>query len=145
MLFRSKEGGILSVRVASEMDVPRTGRITNVYGGTNEAETWGKAAHWCDYSGSVEGKQVGIAVLDHPHSFRYPTHWHVRDYGLMTANPFAYAAYTDGVKDGSHTLKSGDTLAFRYRVVLHRQSCNDAQINERYLDFVAPPRVTVTP
>ncbi len=140
----TKEGGILSVRVATEMDVPRTGRITNVYGGIDEAETWGKAAHWCDYSGLVGGAPVGIAVLDHPHSFRYPTHWHVRNYGLMTANPFGYAAYTDGLKDGSHTLKGGDKLDFRYRVVLHRRSCADAQINGRYLDFVAPPRVTVT-
>ena len=126
------------------MGVPRTGRITNVYGGWNEAETWGKAAHWCDYSGTVAGSPAGIAVMDHPLSFRYPTHWHVRNYGLMTANPFGYAAYTGGVKDGRHTLNAGDTLAFRYRVALHRHSCADAQINGRYLDYVAPPRVTVT-
>ena len=140
----TKEGGILSVRVASELDVPRTGRITNVYCGIDEAETWGKAAHWCDYSGRVAGIPVGIAVMDHPHSFRHPTHWHVRNYGLMTANPFAYAAYTGGIKEGSHTLKSGNSLAFRYRVVLHRNSCADARINGRYLDFVTPPRVTVS-
>jgi hypothetical protein len=140
----TKEGGILSIRVASEMDVPRTGRITNVYGGIDEAETWGKAAHWCDYSGMVDGQAVGIAVFDHPHSFRYPTHWHVRNYGLMTANPFAYAAYTDGVKEGSHTLLNGETLSFRYRVVLHRYGCDQARIRARYLDFVAPPRVTVS-
>lgn len=140
----TKEGGILSVRVATEMDVPRTGRITNVFGGIDEAETWGRASHWCDYSGTVAGEPAGIAVLDHPHSFRYPTHWHVRNYGLMTANPFGYAAYTDGLKDGSHTLKRGDALAFRYRVALHRGSCTEAQINGRYLDFVAPPRVTLT-
>lgn len=139
----TKEGGILSVRVASEMDVPRTGRITNVYGGIDEAETWGKASHWCDYSGAVSGKRAGIAVFDHPHSFRYPTHWHVRDYGLMTANPFAYAAYSNGVKNGSHTLLAGETLSFRYRVVLHAGSCDEASVASLYLDYVAPPRVTV--
>jgi hypothetical protein len=140
----TKEGGILSVRVASEIDVLRTGRITNVYGGIDEAETWGKAAHWCDYSGMVGGQAAGIAVLDHPHSFRYPTHWHVRNYGLMTANPFGYAAYTGGLKDGSHTLHSGEALSFRYRVVLHRYGCEQARIGARYLDFVAPPGVKVT-
>jgi hypothetical protein len=140
----TKEGGILSVRVASELDVPRTGRITNVYGGIDEAETWGKAAHWCDYSGTVAGVPAGIAVLDHPHSFRYPTHWHVRNYGLMTANPFGYAAYTNGVKDGSHALAAGGSLSFRYRVVLHRGGCEEARIRERYLDFAAPPRVSLT-
>jgi hypothetical protein len=140
----TKEGGILSARVATEMDVPRTGRISNVYGGVNEAETWGKASHWCDYSGTVGGVSAGIAVLDHPLSFRYPTHWHVRNYGLMTANPFGYAAYTNGAKHGGHILPQGDSLAFKYRMILHGGDCLSARIAERYLDFVAPPRVTVT-
>ncbi|HLJ55167.1 MAG TPA: PmoA family protein [Chthonomonadaceae bacterium] len=139
----TKEGGILSVRVASELDVPRTGRITNVFGGIDESECWGRAAHWCDYSGAVGGSPVGIAVMDHPHSFRYPTHWHVRNYGLMTANPFGYTAYTGGIKEGSYTLRICESLRFRYRVAVHRGSCADADIGGRYLDFVAPPRVTV--
>ena len=62
----------------------------------------------------------------------------------MTANPFAYAAYTNGLKDGSHLLASGETLTFRYRVLLHRGSCIDAEVGDRYLDYVAPPRVTIT-
>lgn len=140
----TKEGGILSVRVASEMDVPRTGRIENVYGGVNEGETWGKAAHWCDYSGKVEGKRVGIAVLDHPLSFRYPTHWHVRDYGLMTANPFGYAAFTNDQKfGGGYTLRPGETMVFHYRVIIHEGNASEGRVNNHYLNFVAPPRVTV--
>lgn len=140
----TKEGGILSVRVATVLDVPRTGRITNSYGGINEGETWGKAAHWCDYSGLVEGKPVGVAVCDHPHSFRYPSHWHVRNYGLMTANPFGYSYYTEGVKNGAHTLEKGDTLEFHYRLILHGGGAEEAQINDHYLDYVSPPRVTLT-
>ena len=97
------------------------------------------AARW------IEAKVGRInAILDHPHSFRYPTHWHVRNYGLMTANPFGYSAYTNGLKDGSHVLQNGDTLPFRYRVALHRGSCEQATINEHYLNFAAPPRVTIT-
>jgi hypothetical protein len=141
----TKEGGMLTVRVASSMDVERNqgGRIENSYGGVNEAETWGKAAHWCDYSGIVEGQKVGVAVMDHPESFRYPTYWHVRDYGLMAANPFALGDYTGGVKDGSHLLKSGETMRFRYRVVLHQGDALAADIRNQYLNFVAPPRVEV--
>ncbi|HZP81204.1 MAG TPA: PmoA family protein [Chthonomonadaceae bacterium] len=139
----TKEGGILSTRVASSMDVPRGGKIENVYGGINEGETWGKAAHWCDYSGEVEGKAVGIAILDHPLSFRYPTHWHVRDYGLMTANPFGYSYYTNGVKNGSHNLPAGESLEFHYRVVLHEGDAKQGQVNAHYLNFAAPPRVEV--
>jgi hypothetical protein len=141
----TKEGGILAARVASALDVPRGGRIENVYGGINEEETWGKAAHWCDYSGTVEGQQVGIALMDHPLSFRHPTHWHVRNYGLMTANPFGYAAYTNGAKEGSHTLAAGQTLSFRYRVLIHQGDAGTAQVKAHYLNFVAPPRVEITP
>jgi hypothetical protein len=139
----TKEGGLLTVRVASSMDVPRGGRIENAYGGVNEPETWGYSAHWCDYSGTVEGQQVGITVMDHPASFRYPTYWHVRDYGLMAANPFALHDYTGGQKEGSHLLKAGETLRFVYRVIIHRGDASAADLRHRYLDFVAPPRVSL--
>jgi hypothetical protein len=139
----TKEGGILSVRVATPLDVDRTGTITNSYGGIDEGETWGKAAHWCDYSGVNDGERVGVAILDHPFSFRYPTHWHVRNYGLMTANPFGYSYYTQGAKSGRHVLSSGETLSFHYRLVLHNGDSETADIAAKYLDFVAPARATL--
>lgn len=139
----TKEGGLLTVRVASSMDVPRGGRIENAYGGINEPETWGRAAHWCDYSGVVNGVPVGIAVMDHPLSFRYPTYWHVRDYGLMGANPFALGDYTGGLKNGSHLLKAGETLRFVYRVLIHRGDAGEGDVRHHYLNFVSPPRVGV--
>ena len=142
----TKEGGIISVRVASVLDVDKKlgGIIVNAYGGINERETWGKAAHWCDYSGNIDGHPYGIAVMDHPSSFRYPTYWHVRDYGLMTANPFALAAYTAGekvVKDGSYTLKVGEQMHFKYRVLIHRGNAYEADVTGQYLSFVSPPKV----
>ena len=140
----TKEGGILAVRVVGTMDVPRGGRIENSYGGIDEAETWGKSAHWCDYSGPVEDGYAGIAILDHPLSFRYPTHWHVRNYGLITANPFGYAAYTGGAKRGEHRLAPEETLHFHYRVILHSGDATEGQIRSRYLDFVSPPQMRIT-
>jgi hypothetical protein len=140
----TKEGGMLTVRVATPMDVPNGGRIENSYGGINEPETWGYAAHWCDYSGVVNGSHVGIAVMDHPLSFRYPTYWHVRDYGLMGANPFALKAYTNGLKDGSHLLRMGEEMRFVYRVVVHHGNASDAGIREHYLGFVNPPQAAWT-
>jgi len=139
----TKEGGMLTVRVATPMDVPNGGRIENSYGGINERETWGYAAHWCDYSGVVSGARVGIAVLDHPLSCRYPTYWHVRDYGLMGANPFALKAYTNGMKDGSYLLRSGEEMRFVYRVIVHLGDACEAGVRRQYLDFAAPPSVEV--
>lgn len=139
----TKEGGMLTVRVATPMDVTKGGRIENAYGGINERETWGYAAHWCDYSGVVQGCRVGVAVMDHPLSFRYPTYWHVRDYGLMGANPFALSAYTGGVKEGSYVLPAGATMRFVYRVAIHLGDASEANIRGHYLDFATPPRVEV--
>lgn len=141
LLGDTKEGGMLAARVASEMDVPRTGRIENSYGGIDEGETWGRSAHWCDYSGKVDGHPVGIAVMDHPVSFRYPTYWHVRNYGLMAANPFALNDYTDGLKNGDHLMRDGSSLRFVYRVLLHSGSAEQADVRAHYLGFVSPPRV----
>ena len=135
----TKEGGLVSFRVASSMDVPRGGRIENSWGGVDEPENWGFSSHWCDYSGVVDGRHVGICVMDHPDSFRYPTYWHVRDYGLMTANPFALKEYTRGERDGSHTLPKGSALRFRYRVLVHTGDAGTVDARGRYLDFVAPP------
>ena len=99
----TKEGAMLSVRVASSMDADADGTIENAYGGRGETECFGKRAQWMDYAGPVDGKTVGVAVFDHPSSFRYPTYWHMRNYGLMHANPFAWREFLGhpGV-DGSY-------------------------------------------
>jgi len=138
----TKEGGLVSVRVASSMDVPVGGRITNAYGGINEAETWGKRAHWCDYSGPVNDNVVGIAVFDHPTSFRYPTYWHVRDYGLMTANCFGLSHfYGDESISGNHILPAGQSLHFAYRVYIHPGDAEEGRVAEKYHDYINPPTV----
>lgn len=145
VVFRdTKEGGLVSVRVASSMDVRNGGRITNGYGGTNEGETWGKKAPWCDYSGRVGGKHVGFAIFDHEKNPRYPTEWHVRDYGLMTANCFAWNHYRpeDNVK-GDMTFGKGAVTTWRYRVFIHRGDAAKGRVRDRFMDFISPPKVAV--
>lgn len=141
----TKEAGILSVRVATSMDGDKGGLITNSFGGVTEAETWGKRAHWCDYSGPVEGRMVGITVFDNPANFRHPTYWHVRDYGLMTANPFALSAYkNDPSADGSHVLRAGESLSFAYRLYIHDGDVNAGRVAEQYHGYTDPPAVQVS-
>lgn len=136
----TKEGGILSVRVASSMDGVRDGRIENAHGAITEAETWGKRSAWCDYSGPVHERWQGITLFDHPDNFRYPTYWHVRDYGLMTANPFGLSHFKNDEKwDGSYLLKNGESLKFFYRIYIHSGNAQDGMVRERYFDFVFPP------
>ena len=143
-LTDTKEGGVISVRVATSMDGDKGGTIVNAYGGRTESETWGKPAHWVDYCGPVDDKTMGIAIMDHPSSFRYPSRWHVRDYGLFTANPFALKYYEpDRGWNGDHTIKSGEELDFKYRLYVHEGDTEQAQVGQRYFGFIAPPRVEV--
>jgi len=143
----TKEGGICSVRVATSMDVKRDGtggRFVLGSGAIDEAEGWGKRAPWCDYTGPVNGQTVGVAIFDTPGNFRYPTYWHVRNYGLMTANPFGlsyFAGNPGGEPDGSHMLKSGQQLAFRYRVYVHSGNTEAARVGEQYHHYINPPTV----
>lgn len=138
----TKEGGLISVRVASAMEVANGGRIENGFGGINEEETWGKPAPWCDYSGKVNGRPAGIALCDHPANPRYPTGWHVRDYGLMTANCFAWKYYRpEAVAPGDMEFNEGQETTWRYRLCVHRGNAQSAHVAQRFIDFAMPPKV----
>ena len=137
----TKEGGILSLRVTSSMDVPRGGRLENAVGGLNENEVWGKRAHWCDYSGPVNQKNVGVAYFDHNKNFRHPTYWHARNYGLMTANPFGLSYFEGAGYNGDYTLPAGEALTFRYRIYVHTGDAAEGKVAEKYHNYIHPPKV----
>lgn len=140
----TKEGGIISIRVHPSMNASDGGKIENAFGGINEGETWGKRANWCDYSGVVDGTPVGIAVYDHIVNPRYPTYWHVRNYGLMGSNIFGGGTFEkDPSQDGSYTLKAGEEMHFRFRVLIHAGDANVGKVAQKYHDFINPPIVTV--
>jgi len=111
--------------------------------GRKDGETWGKRSAWVDYSGPaarfLEGDEltrelargdkatdfplttIGVAVLNGPESWAFPSWRHVRDYGLFATNPFGQRDFEPQNKaaDGSKTLNRGETLRFEYRVLLH--------------------------
>lgn len=105
---KTKEAGPLGIRVANEMRVDQGGSFVNSEGGVNEDGCWGKTARWCDYSGVVSGKKIGIAAFDHPGNERYPTAWHVRNYGLMALNNLYFK--------GGFKLKQGESVAYKFTI-----------------------------
>jgi len=131
--FGDTKEGCFGVRVAGTMkvDAKKGGKIVNCEGQTDKA-AWGKAAAWVDYHGPVDGKTVGIAILNHPSSFRFPTHWHVRTYGLFAANVFGLRHFEGKGKDGSHTLKPGEPMTFRYRVLIHKGDEKEGKVAEAF-------------
>ncbi len=137
--FGDTKEGSFGVRVAGTMkvDAKQGGKIVSSEGHTDKA-AWGKPAAWVDYHGPVEGVTLGVAILNHPSSFRHPTHWHVRTYGLFAANPFGISDFTKAKKGtGDHTIKPGESLTFRHRVVLHKGDEKEANIAERYKKYAA--------
>jgi hypothetical protein len=140
VLGDTKEGSF-GIRVASSMDVKRHqgGRIVNAENLTDGA-AWGKPSAWVDYSGPVDGAIGGIAIINHPTSFRYPTTWHVRDYGLFAANPFGYRDF--GMKEsGEHRLEPGAVLRLRYRMILHLGRAEEARIAAHHEVYSHPPGI----
>jgi hypothetical protein len=140
--FGDTKEGMFGVRVASSMDVDQPqkgqpgGHIVNSRG-ESDAKAWGRPAEWVDYSGPVNGKTVGITILNHPSSFRHPTHWHVRTYGLFAANPFGLHDFSnDKSKDGSYTIPRGESITFRYRVVFHEGDASAANPAAAYQAYI---------
>ena len=137
VVFGDTKEGSFGVRTAGTVDVDKKkgGRIVNAEG-LADAEAWGKPSPWVDYYGPISEETLGIAIMNHPSSFRYPTHWHVRTYGLFAANPFGlHDFYNDKSKDGSHRMMPGDSFTLRYRVVLHAGDAAAGKIAERFAAY----------
>jgi hypothetical protein len=135
--FGDTKEGTFGVRVAETMrvDAKTGGRIVNSLGQTDQA-AWGRQASWVDYHGPVGGQTMGIAILNHPSSFRFPTFWHVRTYGLFAANPFGRKEFPGGGKrDGTYTLPEGQSITLRYRVWLHQGDEKQGRVAEAYSSY----------
>jgi hypothetical protein len=103
--------------------------------GLKDKDAWGKRAKWVDYFGpDSKGNTYGIAIFDHPTSFRHPTWWHARDYGLFAANPFGQGHFEKEADkhSGDHTIKNGESLTLKYRLFLHHGTPAEAKVAEAY-------------
>lgn len=141
LTFGDTKEGTMALRLNESMRLvrdkrPGAGHIVNSEG-VKDGETWGKRAQWVDYYGPVDGQTVGVAMFDHPQNPRYPTHWHVRDYGLFAANPFGLHDF-EKQPPGAGDLKvaAGERVTFRYRFYFHPGDVQQAQVAERYQDYL---------
>jgi hypothetical protein len=131
----TKEAGLVAIRVAKSISDHPT--LTNSTGAHGEKATWGKPADWCDISGQINGKEYGIAVFDHPQNPRHPTRWHVREYGLLAANPFGLSYFDKGAAkhSGDFKMEPGKSVTFRYRVVVHEGDASSAKLDDKYRQY----------
>lgn len=144
--FDDRKDAGLFIRVPTSMAVDSRagGRIVNS-DGLVDKEAWAKPARWCDYNGPVAGEHLGIAILNHPASYRHPTRWHVRTYGLFAANPFASRQYDPALPDGTTMIAPGDVLRLHHRFLLHKGDEQIGAVEEAWRKYAAETPVPMMP
>ena len=118
-VFGDQEEMGLGVRLATSIaeNQGQGGLLTSSEGRTTASNVWGRQAEWCDYSGVVNGHEVGVTILAHPGNFR-ESWWHARNYGFVAGNPFGSNAFTRG-EASRIVVAPGEALRLRFGVVIH--------------------------
>jgi hypothetical protein len=157
VVFRDTKEGSMSIRVAQWMTPPHgkkkaegKGVIVNDSGLRDTPEslmksgksnaTWGKKAAWVDYHAPKDGKIYGVAMFDHPKNPRHPTWWHVRDYGLFSANPFGQHDFENKKEEprlGDFTIEAGKSVTFRWRLYFHMGDEKGGKVAEHFKEYAA--------
>ncbi len=120
--FGDQEEMGFGIRVATPLSEKSGGIVCNSDGLTGAKNAWGKTAAWCDYSGVLSNRLVGITVMPDPKNFR-PSWFHSRDYGLIVANPFGQKAFTKG-ELSNVPVKKGEPLTLHFAAFIYSTPTN---------------------
>jgi len=88
--------------------------------GTAHDRVLGRPSRWCDLSGTVEGAEAGVLILDHPANPRHPVPW----YGSTRADTYGDDGWSNFLNaaflwDAPLEVPGGQPLDLRHRVVVH--------------------------
>lgn len=117
--FEDHQDAVIGVRLAPAFDEKNGGTPMNAEGFRGEAGIRGRASRYLDWRATVDKTAVGLAILDHPDNLNSPARWHLRSFGFMTANPFARRSFDPNAPSAAKTLRAGESLRLRYRVVVY--------------------------
>ncbi len=88
-------------------------------------------ANVMDYAGEIDGKEMGIAICDHPGNLNHPSPWYAIRSKTMSYYSPAVICYAP------HTLKPGASFALRYRVIIHRHKWTATKLAKEYERFAS--------
>lgn len=151
--FTDNKEGMFAIRVARELELPSDkptdlldshGNVTRVEqmdntlvkgnyrsaDGIEGAEVWGTRCRWMKLASEINGEQVALVIIDHPSNPGYPTYWHARGYGLFAANTLGQSVFSEGENELNFSLKKGESVTFKYRLVVASEDLTDQQINQ---------------
>jgi hypothetical protein len=136
--FGDTKEGAFALRLVRALEEESTGTMVNAEGASREKDVWGKKSAWVDYSGTLDGEKLGVAILDHPQNPKHPTYWHSRAYGLFAANPFGMKDFTRNKADvGGGLLKKGESWRYRYSVIIHPGDVKGVDLPTAWKKFAA--------
>lgn len=136
--FGDTKEGSFGTRVHESIGTQKkfTGTLTADGDRTGEKPIWGQPIDWMDYSGTVDGKPVGLAVFDHPKNPVRATS-HGRAYGLVSANPFGRDKSFPSQKGKTDLVKlaKGEHLKLKYAVFAHTGDAKAGGVAAAYQAF----------
>jgi hypothetical protein len=101
----------LSVRLAENL---RERQATSAEGQIRfQEDTYRVRSSAMDYAGSFDGRQAGVAILDHPQNIPSPTPWY-----LIRSPEMSYFSPAV-IQEGPRRLKPAGSFTLRYRVIIH--------------------------
>lgn len=118
---------LFSGRMDADLAVTNGGTMVNANGDKGEKGTFGKRSPWIDFYGKRGDKIEGMAIMQHPSNEWYPSPWFTRDYGFFSPTPMYWPA-----NDKETTLKKGQTIQLKYRVLVHAGDVASAKIAEQF-------------
>jgi hypothetical protein len=137
--FGDTKEGSFGIRINDSItEKTGKGKLENADGQVGEKACWGMRSDWCDYSGPLDGKVVGLALLDDSTN---PVRacWHARGYGLMAANPFGRArSGFPALKERDEPLvklAKGEHLKLRYGLLIHPGDAREGKVADYYQKF----------
>jgi hypothetical protein len=140
IVFEDTKEGSFGVRMNDQIAGKNSkGKIENAEGKIGEKQCWGYPSAWCDYSGPIDGQVAGLAILADPKN-PHASCWHVREYGLMAANPFGRAVSGFPAMKGRKDLvrlERGQHTHYRYGILLHDGDASAGRVASQYERFVA--------
>jgi len=123
----------------SEVEVVDNEGVTGWYTTSNGVEgidVWGKRAEWVKLTGTKEGVDCSIVLLDHPNNPSYPSCWHARGYGLSSINNMGCKVFNSDLEPFKLVLGKGETVVFRHRLVIADKDLSNFEIEDLKSGFI---------
>ena len=132
LVFGEEKVGVFGVRLATPLIGEKGGVIGTSGGQTGEKDAFGREADWCDYSVAAKAGRTGVVVMCDPAN-AVRSRLLVRDYGLVSANPFGGKSLGGG-QESRTVVPVGKSLRLRFAAFVYSADVDPAKV---YADFRA--------